>query len=125
MTTRKLYKNNIAKPAKKCSQVKPWRTKACPTLNHEITFLNGSKHVQTVLELRSIIVLKCVIAKSKILSGKGNILEIFHKVLNFFEDRRESETGGGEMHHGLRGMDAPGPNSIAKWFKTYPDCARV
>jgi len=28
------------------------------------------------------------------------------KVRNFFENRGESETGG-EMHHGLRGMDAP------------------
>jgi len=52
MTTRKLYKIIIAKPAKKCSQVKPWSAKACPTLDYVITFLNGSKHVQTLLELR-------------------------------------------------------------------------
>src|SRR6218665_2528719 len=44
--------------------------------------------------------------KSEILSGKGKIQEIFHRVLKFFENRGKSETEG-KCIIVSGGMDAP------------------
>src|SRR6218665_3537933 len=48
--------------------------------------------------------------KMEIFPGKGKMLEIFQRILKFFESRGKSETGGG-MHHGIRGWTPLLPNT--------------